>query len=174
MSHISRCGPLAYYVVKLKIMVSAGFAQRLAGIAIDLRTTKGVASRFVGYEPMAARIAPDDVDAKHQSLKPLRREGAVGRGGTLCRRAHLRAAEDRAAIADPRLDHRRHRYPEVAQALGRGRTAILWRTRQAGNGQVAVTLSVASAKASLPIALRLYLPEGWAKDKARCQEAGIP
>ena len=42
------------------------------------------------------------------------------------------------------------------------------------NCQVAVTLSVASDQASLPIALRLYLPEAWAGDKARCKRAGVP
>ncbi len=42
------------------------------------------------------------------------------------------------------------------------------------NCQVAVTLSVASDLASLPVALRLYLPEPWANDKARRAKAGIP
>ncbi len=35
------------------------------------------------------------------------------------------------------------------------------------NCQVAVTLSLSNAAASLPIAHRLYLPEAWAKDAAR-------
>jgi SRSO17 transposase len=39
---------------------------------------------------------------------------------------------------------------------------------------VAVTLSVASEHASLPIAYRLYLPEGWADDPARRAMAGVP
>ena len=42
------------------------------------------------------------------------------------------------------------------------------------NCQVAVTLSAASDLASLPVALRLYLPEPWANDKARRATAGIP
>jgi SRSO17 transposase len=40
--------------------------------------------------------------------------------------------------------------------------------------QVAVTLSVASEHASLPIAYRLYLPEAWAADPARRALAGVP
>jgi SRSO17 transposase len=40
--------------------------------------------------------------------------------------------------------------------------------------QVAVTLSVASDQASLPIAARLYLPEAWANDKERRKRAGVP
>jgi SRSO17 transposase len=42
------------------------------------------------------------------------------------------------------------------------------------NCQVAVTLSVASDHASLPIACRLYLPEAWVNDKTRRQTAGVP
>ncbi len=39
---------------------------------------------------------------------------------------------------------------------------------------MAVSLSIASATASLPIAWRLYLPEEWANDPERCREADIP
>ena len=42
------------------------------------------------------------------------------------------------------------------------------------NCQVAVSLSVASAEASLPIAYRLYLPKEWAEDPARRAKAGVP
>ena len=42
------------------------------------------------------------------------------------------------------------------------------------NCQVAVTLSLASDHASLPIAHRLYLPQPWADDPARRARAGVP
>ena len=42
------------------------------------------------------------------------------------------------------------------------------------NCQVAVTLSVATEAASLPVAYRLYLPEVWAADPARRAKAGVP
>jgi SRSO17 transposase len=42
------------------------------------------------------------------------------------------------------------------------------------NCQIAVSLSVASRRASLPIAYRLYLPQGWADDENRRQRAGVP
>ena len=42
------------------------------------------------------------------------------------------------------------------------------------NCQVAVTLSVATEQASLPVAYRLYLPEAWAGDPARRAMAGVP
>jgi SRSO17 transposase len=40
--------------------------------------------------------------------------------------------------------------------------------------QVAVSLSVASSSASLPIAYRLYLPKEWAEDPARRTKTGVP
>ena len=42
------------------------------------------------------------------------------------------------------------------------------------NCRVAVSLSLATRSSSLPIAYRLYLPEVWANDKKRRQQAGIP
>ena len=42
------------------------------------------------------------------------------------------------------------------------------------NCQVAVSLSVATHHASLPVAWRLYLPEGWASDGERRTAAGVP
>ncbi len=40
--------------------------------------------------------------------------------------------------------------------------------------QIAVSLSVANDHASLPVAWRIYLPEGWANDPARRAKAGVP
>jgi SRSO17 transposase len=40
------------------------------------------------------------------------------------------------------------------------------------NCQVAVSLSI--ARASLPVAYRLYLPEKWTNDSARLRKAGVP
>jgi SRSO17 transposase len=42
------------------------------------------------------------------------------------------------------------------------------------NCQVAVSLSLANATASLPVAWRLYLPEAWAADRERRGAAGVP
>ena len=39
---------------------------------------------------------------------------------------------------------------------------------------MAVSLSIANHAASLPVAYRLYLPAGWAKDRARRKKAGVP
>jgi SRSO17 transposase len=42
------------------------------------------------------------------------------------------------------------------------------------NCQVAVSVSVSTEEASLPIAWRLYLPEEWAHDSKRRKKAGVP
>jgi len=42
------------------------------------------------------------------------------------------------------------------------------------NCRVAVSLSVATSSASLPIADQLYLPESWANDEQRRRKAGVP
>jgi len=42
------------------------------------------------------------------------------------------------------------------------------------NCQVAVSLSIANHDASLPVAYQLYLPQDWAKDRARRRKAGVP
>ncbi|MGF6546800.1 IS701 family transposase [Paraburkholderia youngii] len=42
------------------------------------------------------------------------------------------------------------------------------------NCQVAVSLSVATGEASLPVAYQLYLPQEWTHDPARRQQAGVP
>jgi len=42
------------------------------------------------------------------------------------------------------------------------------------NCQVAVSISLATEAASLPVAYRLYLPRDWASDRARRRKAGVP
>ncbi|GJH05922.1 hypothetical protein CBA19C8_35215 [Paraburkholderia terrae] len=42
------------------------------------------------------------------------------------------------------------------------------------NCQLAVSLSVANGEVSLPVAYQLYLPQEWADDPARRQQAGVP
>lgn len=50
----------------------------------------------------------------------------------------------------------------------------LGRLGKVENGQVAVCTSLASGAHALLTDLRLYLPEAWCEDPARCEEAGIP
>lgn len=42
------------------------------------------------------------------------------------------------------------------------------------NCQVAVSISLATEQASVPVTYQLYLPKEWAQDSKRCRKAGVP
>lgn len=125
-------------------------------------------------EPMAARIAPDEVGAKHQPLHHF------------VAKAPWDEAELLAAVRTfvlPKIEKRAPIRAWIIDDTGipkKGKHSIGVARQYCGelgkqdNCQVAVTLSVASDHASLPIALRLYLPEVWASDAARPSQAGVP
>jgi SRSO17 transposase len=125
-------------------------------------------------EPMAARIAPGEVGARHQSLHHFVAKApwdetkllAAVRGYVLpmmAKRAPIRAW----IIDDTGIPKKgRHSVGVARQYCGE--------LGKQDNCQVAVTLSVASDCASLPVAFRLYLPEPWAKDEERRRKAGVP
>ena len=126
-------------------------------------------------EPLAAVTAPSRVSAQHQSLYAFR--GPVG----LVRREGPREGPGADASlnyrqgADRGLDHRRHELskagPSTRRAVARQYSGQLGKQ---DNCQVAVSLSLANAGASFPIAYRLYLPKDWAADPARRKKAGVP
>jgi SRSO17 transposase len=174
---------------------------------MDLRATKGVASRFAEYvehlsevighvdrrgplasyctglllpgdrksvEPMAARIAPGEVGAKHQSLHHFVAKAPWDEAEllTAVRTFVLPKMQSRAPIRAWIVDDTgipkkgKHSVGVARQYCGE--------LGKQDNCQVAVTLSVASDQASLPIAFRLYLPEAWAGDKTRRRKVGVP
>jgi SRSO17 transposase len=47
-------------------------------------------------------------------------------------------------------------------------------TGKQDNCRVAVSLSIATSEGSLPVGYRLYLPQEWTDDPARCRKAGVP
>ena len=69
---------------------------------------------------------------------------------------------------------RQYSTPRTESAAADAGTPGCGQTGKQDNCQVAVSLSAATWKASLPIAYRLYLPEGWANDAERRQRARIP
>jgi SRSO17 transposase len=125
-------------------------------------------------EPMAARLAPDDVGRMHQSLH------------------HVVAASpwnDYEVLAEVRR--------QVIPAMQKHGPVVAWIVDDTGfpkqgkhsvgvarqycgqigkhdNCQAAVSLSVSTWSSSLPIAWRLYLPEAWTQDPERCRQAGVP
>src|ERR1700739_1087219 len=125
-------------------------------------------------EPMAARLAPDDVQRMHQSLHhfvanaPWSDEALLERVRQSVLPVMKRNGSVVAWIVDDTgfVKKGTHSVGVVRQYCGQ--------VGKQENCRVAVSLSVATEQTSLPIAWRLYLPETWAKDGKRRKEAGIP
>ncbi|MGZ4822883.1 MAG: IS701 family transposase [Terriglobales bacterium] len=125
-------------------------------------------------EPMAARLAPDKVRRMHQSLHHVVADAPWNDESLLHQVRHyaLPAMQKRGPIVawivdDTGLPKKgTHSVGVARQYCGQ--------TGKTDNCQVAVSLSVATASSSLPIAWRLYLPESWTTSRARRQEAKIP
>lgn len=123
---------------------------------------------------MAARLAPDNVSRMHQSLHHLVADAPWS---------------DEALLAEVRS--------RVLATLQRQAPVVAWIVDDTGfpkkgphsvgvtrqycgqlgkqdNCRVAVSLSVATSNASLPIAYQLYLPESWASDTQRRRKVGVP
>jgi len=45
---------------------------------------------------------------------------------------------------------------------------------KSANCQVNVQVAITDGRVAVPVGAQLYLPERWAKDRARCREAGVP
>lgn len=125
-------------------------------------------------EPMAARLDPDHVQARHQSLHHLVAQAAWSDEALLrVVREYTREAMEiqgpvEAWIVDDTGFPKKgtHSVGVAHQYCGPfGKTA---------NCQCAVSLSMASRWASVPVGFRLYLPESWANDKERRAAAGVP
>src|SRR5215213_1485216 len=125
-------------------------------------------------EPMAARVEPLRVGAAHQSLHHFVAKAAWDDAALLAAvRDHvLPAIEERGPIRAWIVDDTG--LPKKGKlSVGVARQYCGQRGKR-DNCQVAVTLSVANEAASLPVAYRLHLPEGWADDPARRAMAGVP
>jgi SRSO17 transposase len=125
-------------------------------------------------EPMAARVAPAAVGAKHQSLHhfvakaPWNETALIASARGFVLPIIEKTAPIRAWIVDDTGIPKKGKH-----SVGVARQYCGELGKQ-DNCQVAVTLSVASEHASLPIAMRLYLPEAWADDPERRAKAGVP
>src|SRR3954469_17759235 len=125
-------------------------------------------------EPMAARIAPSAVQAKHQSMHHVVAKAAWDDAAVLAavRRSVLPAIERHGPIAYWIIDDTA--FPKKGKhSVGVARQYCGQLGKQ-DNCQVAVSLSVANDQASLPVAYRLYLPQDWAADPVRRKKAGVP
>src|SRR5215210_6586527 len=125
-------------------------------------------------EPMAARVEPFRVGAAHRSLHHFVAKAAWDDAALLAAvRDHvLPAIEARGPIRAWLVDDTGlPKKGKLSVGVARQYRGQLGKRE---NCQVAVTLSVATEAASLPIAYRLHLSEAWAADPARRAMAGVP
>lgn len=125
-------------------------------------------------EPMAARVQPQQVRSAHQSMHHL------------VAQAHWSDEALLAAVASqvlPQLIGPEEPVSWIVDDTGlpkKGSHSVgvahqyCGQTGKQDNCQVAVTLSIAASRGSLPVAFRLYLPREWAEDQVRREKAGVP
>src|SRR6187455_790743 len=125
-------------------------------------------------EPMAARLDPAHVQAKHQSLHHFVAQAAWSDSALLeaVHRHVVPALERQGPITAWIVDDTgipkkgRHSVGVARQYCGQ--------LGKRDNCQIAVSLSLANHATSLPVAWRLYLPLEWTADAERRAVAGIP
>jgi SRSO17 transposase len=125
-------------------------------------------------EPMAARLAPGNVQRMHQSLHHIVAEAAWSDAAVLgeIRRQVLPAMTRKHPLGAWIVDDTG--FPKKGtHSVGVTRQYCGQLGKQE-NCRVAVSLSLATEQASLPVAYQLYLPEIWAQDPARRKQAGVP
>ncbi len=125
-------------------------------------------------EPMAARLAPDNVRRMHQSLHHLVADARWSDEAVLD------------AILDKVLPAMLEQGPVGAWVVDdtgfpkKGQHSVGVTRQYCGqlgkqeNCRVAVSLSVTTEQDSMPVAYQLYLPEVWANDSERREKAGVP
>jgi SRSO17 transposase len=125
-------------------------------------------------EPLAAITAPGRVSAQHRSLlhfvgkAPWSDEAVLGK----VRELTLAVLEKQGPVEAWIIDDTG--FPKKGKhSVGVARQYCGQLGKQ-DNCQAAVSLSIASRHASLPIAYTLYLPKQWASDAERRRRAGVP
>jgi SRSO17 transposase len=125
-------------------------------------------------EPMAARLAPDNVRRMHQSLHHVVADAAWSDEAVLDRcldfvlPAILRQGPVVAWVVDDTG------FPKKGQESVGVARQYCGQVGKQDNCRVAVSLSMTTETASMPVAFRLYLPEVWIKDRQRRKKTGVP
>src|SRR6266571_8127730 len=151
LGHRDRHGPLRAYVTGL-------------GLPGDRKS----------IEPMAARIDPRHVRARHQSMHHFIADAPWDAAAVLrvAREWALAPMVQHGPVAAWIVDDTG--FPKKGQhsvGVARQYCGVLGKQ---DNCQVAVSVSVANEAVSLPVAYQLYLPERWTTDRRRRRAAGVP
>ena len=149
-----------------------GHADRAAGLTGYCRALMQPLERK-SVEPLAAYLDPGHVRARHQALHHFVAKSEWSDAAVLERaRAQVLTRLDVSKavywiVDDPGFPKKGRHSVGVARqycgALGKQ-----------DNCQVAVSVSLATAAASVPVAWQLYLPQEWADDAKRRERAGVP
>src|ERR1700674_267802 len=125
-------------------------------------------------EPMAARLAPANVRQMHQSLHHIVAVAAWSDAALLreVRRQVLPAMTRKHPLGAWIVDDTG--FPKKGKHSVGVTRQYCGQLGKQENCRVAVSVSVATEQASVPVAYRLYLPEIWAQDPARSKQAGVP
>jgi SRSO17 transposase len=125
-------------------------------------------------EPMAARLAPHNVRRTHQSLHHVVADAPWSDEDVLwqVRKYVLAAMTEKEPVAAWVVDDTGF-VKKGTHSVGVARQ-YCGQVGKQENCRVAVSLSVTTKTASLPVAWRLYLPESWAQDPERREQAGVP
>ncbi len=125
-------------------------------------------------EPMAAKVDPRQVSARHQSMHHFVAAAPWDQHAVLAvaRDYALEQLERHAPVAAWLVDDTgMPKKGTHSVGVARQYCGVLGK---ADNCQVAVTVSLANSTMSVPCAYRLYLPEAWARDGERRTLAGVP
>ena len=124
-------------------------------------------------EPMAARVDPLHASARHQSLHHFVAKAQWSDSEMLRRVSQWVVPKmDLSGGAFWIIDDTG--FPKKGKhsvGVARQYCGVLGKQ---DNCQVAVSISLANAQASVPVAYRLYLPKAWAEDAKRRKQAGVP
>lgn len=125
-------------------------------------------------EPMAARVQPQRVRSAHQSMHHLVAEAPWSDEAMLS--VVARSVLPKLTVDDESVNwivddtglpkKGKHSVGVAHQYCGQ--------TGKQDNCRVAVSLSIATPRGSVPVGFRLYMPREWTDDRERCDKAGVP